>query len=289
MADTLVQLVSADPPAVHAQARTDINGRAELFLGPFGEEVPTQLEIQVGSGDSMTTLPLQTTEDATPIAIALEQAESAGKVLDVMFVIDTTGSMGDELSYLQAELENVMVSVQDRHDEIAIRLGSTFYRDSGDDYLVRSVPFTEDLDTALTGLRAQRADGGGDYPEAVTAGLTDAIDEHEWSTSAQARLLFLVLDAPPHALPDRIEQLHALTLRAQAKGIRIIPVASSGVDRPTEMLMRAMAVATGGTYTFLTNHSGIGGDHLEPTIGDYEVEYLDSLLIRLVAGAVTPR
>jgi hypothetical protein len=39
---------------------------------------------------------------------------------------------------------------------------------------------------------------------------------------------------------------------------------------------------TGGTYTFLTNHSGIGNDHLEPTIGDYEVEKLNDLMIRVI-------
>ena len=42
--------------------------------------------------------------------------------------------------------------------------------------------------------------------------------------------------------------------------------------------MRAFAIATGGTYTFLTDHSGIGDSHLEPTIGSYEVEFLNELL-----------
>ena len=67
------------------------------------------------------------------------------------------------------------------------------------------------------------------------------------------------------------------------KGIRLIPLASSGVNTETEFLLRSWAVMTGGTYTFLTNHSGIGGDHLEPTIGEYEVEKLNDLLVRVIA------
>ena len=65
-------------------------------------------------------------------------------------------------------------------------------------------------------------------------------------------------------------------------GIRLIPVASSGVDTETEFLLRSWATMTGGTYTFLTNHSGVGNDHLEPTIGEYEVEKLNDLMIRVI-------
>jgi len=73
---------------------------------------------------------------------------------------------------------------------------------------------------------------------------------------------------------------------ASANGIRIIPVASSGIDKNTEFLLRAMAVTSGGTYTFLTDHSGVGESHLEPTIGSYEVEYLNDLMVRLINGYV---
>ena len=66
------------------------------------------------------------------------------------------------------------------------------------------------------------------------------------------------------------------------QGIRLIPLASSGVNTETEFLLRSWAVMTGGTYTFLTNHSGIGNSHLEPTIGEYEVEKLNDLLVRVI-------
>jgi hypothetical protein len=46
--------------------------------------------------------------------------------------------------------------------------------------------------------------------------------------------------------------------------------------------MRSLAIATNGTYVFITNHSGIGDEHLEATVGNYQVEYLNNLMVRLI-------
>jgi hypothetical protein len=62
----------------------------------------------------------------------------------------------------------------------------------------------------------------------------------------------------------------------------IIPIAASGIDKSSEFLFRFMVQSTNGTYCFLTNHSGIGGDHVAATVGDYQVEYLNSLMVRLI-------
>lgn len=43
-----------------------------------------------------------------------------------------------------------------------------------------------------------------------------------------------------------------------------------------------MAILTSGTYVFITNDSGIGNEHLEASVGEYEVELLNKLMIRLI-------
>ena len=43
-----------------------------------------------------------------------------------------------------------------------------------------------------------------------------------------------------------------------------------------------MAIYTDGTYTFITNHSGVGNDHIIPTVGEYQVEQLNNLIVRLI-------
>jgi hypothetical protein len=100
-------------------------------------------------------------------------------------------------------------------------------------------------------------------------------------------LIFHVCDAPPHDIPeDRIRYFNAINNSAE-KGIRIIPVASSGIDKATEYLLRQEALITNGTYIFLTDDSGIGGDHIEPTIGAHVVEYLNACMVRVINEYIT--
>ena len=131
----------------------------------------------------------------------------------------------------------------------------------------------------------QSAGGGGDYPEAVEEGLANGVFEHEWSERATSRILILLLDAPPPPDQAVLESLHETTRAAAALGIRVIPIAASGVNQSTEFLLRSIDIATGGTYTFVTDDSGIGNPHLEPTVGAYNVEYLNDMLVRLITSS----
>ncbi len=263
------------------QAVTDSRGEAFLFagLGLNGSD-PDKVTVSSPSGDVSAKVPENYTDTDKAIEIEVGKEAPMRKQLDLMFMIDTTGSMGDELTYIQKELEDVIKRVSDA-TQADIQLSVNFYRDEGDEYVVRPFEFTKDIKTALDQIAKQCSDGGGDYPEAVIKALDNAVNEHQWRSDSE-KLMFLVLDAPPHL--DDGRQNYARLVKAFAKkGIRVIPVASSGVDTDTEYLLRSIALATGGTYTFLTNDSGIGGSHLEPTIGKYDVEKLNDLLVRVIS------
>ena len=103
-----------------------------------------------------------------------------------------------------------------------------------------------------------------------------------WDSSARTRLAFLILDAPAHHETDVIRSLQQSVQACAQRGIRLIPVSASGVDKNTEFMLRFYAIVTGGTYVFLTNDSGVGLPHIQATVGDYEVEQLNSLIIRLI-------
>ncbi|MFW5968193.1 MAG: vWA domain-containing protein, partial [Persicimonas sp.] len=281
--DAEVELV--DDEGTVWRARTDNSGEAHLFAGLFGDETEGSPKIIARDADATAERTDIEPNQSEPIGLELDESQMPPAALDLMFVVDTTGSMGDEIRYLQAELGDTIERVEGEVEEdLSLRLSVNFYRDQDDDYIVRSYPFTDDVDQALGQLAEQSAAGGGDYPEAVDQALDDAIFEHEWRDEATARLLFLVLDAPPHDNQDSLQTLDNAIEKAAEKGVRVVPVSASGVDKPTEFLMRAFSIATGGTYVFLTNHSGIGNDHLEPTVGEYDVEYLNDLLVRLIAG-----
>ena len=82
--------------------------------------------------------------------------------------------------------------------------------------------------------------------------------------------------------PEVIESLQNQIKLAAEKGVKVIPIVASGINKETEFLMRSFALATNGTYVFITDDSGVGNSHLEPTVGDFDVEYLNDLIVRLV-------
>ncbi|GGF99629.1 vWA domain-containing protein [Paenibacillus abyssi] len=270
------------------EARTDNHGRAFAYAWLFddhnqsGGDDEFSVELYIGQ-DIVKRYENVSIPRKEILQIDVQQNVAMPESADVMLVIDTTGSMADELQYLAAELKDVINRVNEQTEqELSLRLSANFYRDLYDDYVVKPFPFTKDVDEAVRQIAAQEAEGGGDYPEAVDEALANALYEHEWSREARARLLLLVMDAPPHDDKRTMGKMRDLTIEAARMGVRIIPVASSGVDKHTEYLMRFLAAATGGTYVFLTDHSGIGNAHLEPDVGEYEVHLLNDLLVDLI-------
>ena len=219
------------------------------------------------------------------VEIKLNNSEKAQSVLDLMFVIDTTGSMGDEIRYLKSEISDVIGKISNNNPNYKINLALLFYRDIGDEYVTRYFDFSTNISEQQANLARQFAAGGGDFPEASDRALEEAVSK-KWSGNS-TRLIFHVCDAPPHDDQGSQTRYVKAIKTAAEKGIRIIPVASSGIDLATEYLLRQEALLTGGTYIFLTDDSGIGESHLVPTVGEYTVEYLNAALVRIVNEYLT--
>lgn len=284
LADAPVKLMRGG--TVLCQARTDNTGKAELWamLDAADTLVTGRLKLEVVYGGHSIQV-----NDAQPFTkavnhVVLNVACGPSDAVDVAFVVDATGSMQDEIDFLKAEMNDIIYRSKRIGDQLNFRFANVFYRDAGtnDEYTTRTMDFTRVLSTAVNFISEQRADGGGDTPEAVEIALDSAINGLSWSASARARILFLVLDAGPHLTPQVRQRMRELAAQAAAKGIRIVPVAASGTDKATEYLMRSLALATNGTYTFLTDHSGVGLHHIEPSTDKYAVESLNSLLVRIL-------
>lgn len=279
--DLPVQLIGAGGEVLW-EARTDNNGQAELWANLFENKtnLPTGLRIRVrvdnrwlDMGAAETNLNrFQVKQNCTPLSR-----------VDILWVVDATGSMGDEISFLKSELLDVINRVKTGNPGLDLRMGSVFYRDRTDEYITRSSALDPDIRKTLDFINKQSAGGGGDTPEAVHSALEEAIERQPWSTEALARICFLVLDASPHQNPEVIASLQRSIRLAAQKGIRIVPVSASGIAKDTEYLMKFFAMATNGTYVFLTNHSGVGGNHIEPDTDTYAVEAFNMLLVRIIS------
>ena len=262
-------------------AKTDNLGRAELWVGAFQKEKelnPTLLRLKVNEQWVSTA----TISETQVNRIALDETlPSPTNLVQIAFMVDATGSMGDELEFLKMDLKKVINEVQKTNNQLKISTATVFYRDEGDEYVVKHSPFTEDINQTTEFISQQRADGGDDFPEAVDKALVQ-LNQLQWQPEARTRIAFLVLDAPPHNKPAVINSIQYSVKTAAASGIKLIPVVASGIDKTTEFLMRFIAMYTNGTYVFITDHSGIGNKHLEPSVGEYQVEKLSDLMVRLI-------
>lgn len=271
--------------AVLWRSRTDNTGKAELWTGFQPDSIPfavstLQIAAQLPEGEKILKKP-----QAFHNGINVLNSETSCDVksfVDIAFVVDATGSMGDEIEFLKEEMNDVIFKAKGINHQLNMRFANVFYRDHGDEYLTKKQDFTEVLSEARAFVSDQSAGGGGDYEEAVDDALDAAVNQLSWSEHAVARILFLVLDAPPHLNDDVRQKMRSLAAQASAKGIRIVPVVASGLNKSAEYLLRNMALASNGSYVFLTDHSGIGAPHMRPSTDSFQVETLNDIMVRLI-------
>lgn len=259
---------------------TTADGTASFY--PRADRVPAQTVAQVTSAAGNASRAIAP-GNARAVEIALPGRAVAPQAMDLALVIDTTGSMGDEMAYLRAELDTIVARLKRNAGQIDLRIGVILYRDEGDDYVVRSAPLTADIASVRGLLARQGADGGGDQPEAMDQALL-AAGRLQWRTDA-AKALLLVTDAPPHE--ESVAATIAAAQQLRSQGVQIVPVAASGVEDSAQYVLRTAAVLTQGRYIFLTDDSGVGDAHAEPDVACYRVTRLDQLVARVLAGIAT--
>lgn len=219
---------------------------------------------------------------ATEQQAAAAASRAPTNALDIAVVIDTTGSMSDEISWLKAEVAALAADVATAHPGAPQRWALVHYRDDGDEYVVRHIDFTTSVSDYRTSLTPLAAGGGGDFPEAPERALAQAV-RLSWSrTPSTAKLVFWIADAPPH--DDDVAPFSAAVRALRDRGVHVYPVASSGIDERTEYAMRASAQLTMGRYLFLTDDSGVGGPHKEPSIPCFVVTKLNHAVERAIAS-----
>ncbi|MBL4735158.1 MAG: carboxypeptidase regulatory-like domain-containing protein [Flavobacteriales bacterium] len=279
--DYRVQLVNQAGEMIF-ETRTNNTGSAELWGSLFdNEKVEAGIKVLDDSLLVWKQNAVLFKQGINHLTIRKQCAPPAN--VDLMFVVDATSSMSDEINHLKTELKGVLKGLDS--EDLDIRCGSVFYRCFGNVYVTRTSEFSDEIGQTISFIQKQEAQQGG--MEAVEEALDVAINKMAWSEQARARLLFLILDESPGTSVEIIARLHKSILDAAIKGIHIIPVVASGmgydIDKKLEYLMRSFAIITNGSYVFLTDHSGIGGKHTAPSTDEYDVEMFKELLPRIIS------
>lgn len=125
-------------------------------------------------------------------------ASATGGPVDVLFLFDTTGSMGGALSEAKSQVSGSIAKI--RADYADSRFGVAAVADYAPDVpWALTSPLTADVAAVQSAIDPLSASGGGDSPEAYTRALYEAAEDSAVGWRAEAkRLVVLVNDDVPH-------------------------------------------------------------------------------------------
>jgi hypothetical protein len=265
---------------------TTASGRAILF--PYAEGLTGKkftANARCVEGSASTTVALDDDGDGTAEMHLAGARRNDARMIDLAFILDTTGSMSEEIASVKSTIQTVARTLQS--SQLQVRIGMIEYKDRSDPFVTKAYAFTSDLPAFAKKISGIEAGGGGDMPEDMNAGVHAAITELEWSSQAVAKMAFVIADAPPH-LDYPNDPDYALSMRtASHKGIQLFGVAASGMDALGQAVMRQMAQYTGATEMFVLRggagpQSTGGGDPLSSCGGtqeQYASGNLDGLIV----------
>ena len=280
--------VAVQAASGHAMwARTDAAGKVWLHPNAFDPSRSAHYRVAVRKeGRHSSGYLARGQKSSVEIVLDARAAEPRAR-LDLVFLIDATGSMADEIDKLKATLRSISAEVARLPSQPDLCFGLVAYRDRGDAFLLRSHDFTGDVgDFLRDALRPLRAAGGGDYAEAMNEAFHETVHNLSWRGDGATRMVVLLADAPPHldyGGPSYDEDM----LAALGKGIKVFSVGASGLNRQGEFIQRQIAQYTGGRFVFLTYaqaHDPASGPGRETVhdVKNYSVDTLDRLIVRLV-------
>jgi Mg-chelatase subunit ChlD len=205
--------------------------------------------------------------------------------LDILFIMDTTGSMGEEIARLKTTIELIHLNLTNLSVKPRVRFGMVLYKDIGDEYRTKTIPLTADLDEFQTSLAMVEASGGGDTPEDLQAALEESITMVQWDTEA-VKMSFIITDAPPHLDYGQEYTYIDAAEDAKSRGIKFFSVGTGGLDINGEYILRQISQYTSGKYIFLTygetgeSEGGTAGSVSHHTGSNFQTDKLEAIIIR---------
>jgi Mg-chelatase subunit ChlD len=177
--------------------------------------------------------------------------------LEMVFVLDTTGSMSGLIDGAKQRIWGVINEVMQKPSKPRVRVGLVAYRDNGDEYVTKLLPITEDLDKVYTTLMDYRADGGGDTPENVRKAMAEGVRNAGWSPAKEgiAQIVFLVGDAPPQDYKQEPDVL-VTTAEAVRKNM-IVNTIQCGTQDDTKEVWQSIASRGEGKYFAIAQDGGV--------------------------------
>jgi hypothetical protein len=200
--------------------------------------------------------------------------------VEVTFVLDPTGSMGGLIEGAKRRIWSIARRIGEGRPRPDLRIALVGYRDKGDEYVTRVHDLSGDMDEVYARLSAFRAEGGGDFPEHVSAALSDAVHRVSWSQDSALRLIFLVGDAPPHMDYQDGFDYRRHAREAIQRGIAVETIECGGDPETARVWIEIASLAQGHFARIDSN----GGMPARVTPADAELARLNRELVSTVVS-----
>src|SRR5262249_39824421 len=193
---------------------------------------------------------------AVPVRADEKPATKKPKV-EVVFCLDTTGSMGGLIDGAKAKIWSICNQIASGKPVPDLKVGLVAFRDKGDEYITKVFDLSDDLDAIHGHLKTFKAAGGGDIPESVNQALDDAVNKVKWSTDGTTlRIIFLVGDAPPHMdYPDDVK--YPVTCKKAAEMGIIINTVQCGTDSDCTRFWKDICAKAEGSFVQIQQDGGV--------------------------------
>jgi len=177
--------------------------------------------------------------------------------VEVVFCLDTTGSMGGLIEGAKQKIWSISNQIASGKPVPELKIGLVAFRDRGDEYITKVFDLSDDLDAIHGHLKTFVAAGGGDTPESVNQALDDAVNKIKWSTDTKTlRIIFLVGDAPPHMdYKDDVKYPDSCK-KACEKGI-IINTIQCGADAECTKYWKDICLKAEGSFVAIPQDGGV--------------------------------
>ena len=286
--DVSVSIYSTDKKLLR-KGKTYSNGTFMFFPSSLSKKYTKfKLVAEYNQGEAKKTLDIQDSHNITIKIKNTSKKISKNPPLDILFVLDTTGSMGEEINRLINTIEIINMNLMEFSPKPDIRFGMVLFKDKQDGYVTKIVPFTNKLKEFTKTLSKVYASGGGDKPEDLQAALHDAVKNVEWRKNG-VKAAFIITDAPPHLnYPDEKYRYTNAAKDAKKAGIKLFTIGTGGLDINGEYVLRQISQFTSANYIFLTygekgeSEGGKVGSVSHHTGENFKTDKLEAIIIQLL-------
>lgn len=201
---------------VHRNINNNIEREIEK-KNSYNEEIDNTLK-SINNVERIKNTSVQDDNDLKANIHKIIDKYNNGNPVDLIMVIDTTGSMKPYLRAIKSEIKTISKNVISKNENS--RIGFMLYRDTKDKYLTKKIEFNNNIEEIERESKYFYADGGGDKAEPMYEAIQQALEKFEFQN--ENRVIVVITDAKPKVIGRANLELNTITAKRKNVNVEII-------------------------------------------------------------------